>query len=78
MPLSIARLVSSRLSGVMPNSSFTNNSHAILYFSPYFLEEQAFVFVGKEVTSLVALAFARQSIPFTVADKSTSVWRAEG
>lgn len=75
---SIARLVSPHLSGVMPNSSFAYNSHAILYFSPYFSEKQDFVFDGKEVTFLVALAFTRQWIPFTVADKSTGAWRVEG
>lgn len=75
---SIARLVLPHLSGVMPNTSFVNISHTILYSSPYFLEEQAFVFDGKEVTSLVALTFARQSIPFTDSDKSTSGWRVEG
>lgn len=74
---SIARLVWSRLSGMMPNSSFVNNSYAILDSYPYFLEKQAFVFDGKEVTSLVALAFARQTIPFTLADKSTGVWRVQ-
>jgi len=47
-------------------------------FPPLFLEEQAFLFDGKDVTSLVALAFTRQSIHFTVADKSTGVWRLEG